>query len=185
MPGACNPRFDVSMLKQKCLGGPNCHINCCDIGYKGQFCSECARNYYRQRSRCVPCTDGETVKMYIFIGTFIVLFNFCLFFLHYDIMNTLFGVISARQMFRAIGLLGGSALPDGILNFYGSLGLIAMDYEFGQPGCEGTRSDFVGIYQVNLAMLVLAASPVVLFMPALSIFGWFIHLMSDAKVNLQ
>ena len=113
------------------------------MGYQGEFCSECASNYYRQRSRCVPCAEGETVKMYIFMATFIAVFNLCLFFLPYDVMNRLFDMICTFQMFRAIGLLTGSQLPEGVLNFYDSLGLIALDYEFGQPGCEGTASNFV------------------------------------------
>ena len=32
-------------------------------------------------------------------------------------------------------------------------------FEFGYPGCEGSSSDFVSIYLMNLAMLLAAASP--------------------------
>ena len=41
------------------------------------------------------------------------------------------------------------------------------------PGCEnqdGTGSDFLSIYKRNLALLILSASPVLLFMPLLVSF---------------
>ena len=49
----------------------------------------------------MPCAEGETVKMYTFMATFIAVFNLCLFFLPFDVMNSLFDVICTFQMFRA------------------------------------------------------------------------------------
>ena len=48
---------------------------------------------------------------------------------------------------------------------------MALDYEFGQPGCAGTASDFVSIFETNLKLLLLSISPVLVVMPALILFG--------------
>ena len=118
---------------QMCLGGPMCP-NCCQQGYGGAFCSECARNYYRDNSRCLPCVPGQQHQMRLFILVFIIVFNTCLFFLPYDVMNVVFGTIGTLQTYRAIGLMGSTMLPEAILQFYSKLGLISLDFEFGQPG---------------------------------------------------
>ena len=75
------------------------------------------------------------------------------------------------QTFRAIGLMGSAMSPEWLLTFYAKLGLIALDLEFAQPGCEGSPSDFVSVYELNMMLLVFAASPVFVLMPLLWGFG--------------
>ena len=155
---------------QKCLGGPGCP-DCCQPAYTGDFCAECAPNHYRDRYRCVPCVDGQQAMMQLYLASFVFIFNLCLFVLHYDVMNVLFDTICTLQTYRAIGLMGSTMLPEAVLMLYSKLGLIALDYEFGQPGCEGTQSDFVSIYRMNLMLLVVSASPVFVIMPLLAQLG--------------
>ena len=109
--------------------------------------------------------------MQLYLASFVFIFNLCLFVLHYDVMNVLFDTICTLQTYRAIGLMGSTMLPEAVLMLYSKLGLIALDYEFGQPGCEGTQSDFVSIYRMNLMLLVVSASPVFVIMPLLAQLG--------------
>ena len=71
--------------------------------------------------------------MWTIIKVCVVKFNMGLFFAHYDIMNVMADTIGTLQMFRAIGLMASTGLPEGIYNFYSKLGLLALDVEFGQP----------------------------------------------------
>ena len=95
----CTHRVCPSMfVHAECQGGPTCP-DCCAPGYQGEYCSKCAYNYYRSQQSCLPCKEGETVLMYFFIASFVTIFNLCLFFLHFDIMNCLFDCISTLQMY--------------------------------------------------------------------------------------
>ena len=93
----------------------------------------------------------------------------------------LFDTICTLQTYRAIGLMGSTMLPEAILTFYSKLGLVALDYEFGQPGCEGTPSDFVSIYRTNLVLLVVSASPVFIVMPLLALLGALVEKEGNSK----
>ena len=65
--------------------------------FVGEYCSKCMPNYFRQGKRCIKCEDGEQLLMYIYIGTFVGIFNSCLFFLPYDVMDVLFGILGTLQ----------------------------------------------------------------------------------------
>ena len=54
----------------------------------------------------------------MYIGAFVLSFNAALFFAHPDIMTALFDMICTFQTFRAIGMMGGDALPPRVLGFY-------------------------------------------------------------------
>ena len=51
---------------------------------------------------------------------------------------------------------------------------LAQDVEFGQPGCNGTPSDFVSVYFAQWKLVAQSMSPVFL-MPLLSAFGWLLQ----------
>ena len=90
-----------------------------------------------------------------------------------DLVNTLFDMIATLKTFRAIGLMGSTALPTALLQFYQDLALITLDFEFSQPGCGGVGGDsssFAHIYWWNLLLLAATASPVLLVMPMLMLF---------------
>ena len=98
------------MPDQKCRGGPGCPA-CCNDGYTGEFCSACADGYYRARHECKECPPGDqTVMLYVFIASFVAIFNGSLFFLHYDIMMCIFDTICTLQVFRAIGIADGMSI---------------------------------------------------------------------------
>ena len=44
-------------------------------------------------------------------------------------------------------------LPSSIRSFYSTLGLFTLDFEFNQPGCFSTKSDFVSIFKTNVMMI--------------------------------
>ena len=75
--GACTKKLDPEFYdhpNQKCLGGPQCP-DCCNEGYTGEFCASCAKDYYRERARCLPCQPGQKQKMQIFMALFVLIFN--------------------------------------------------------------------------------------------------------------
>ena len=130
--GPCTPRLAVTVFDQKCIGGPN---SLCQQGYSGAYCTDCAPNYYRtQRIYCLPCVEGEQRKMYVYLGCFVLISNVLFFCAPEDIVNAAFSTVSVLQMFRAIGMMGSQAVPDGIFRFYQQLGLVTLDFEFSQPG---------------------------------------------------
>ena len=94
--GRCNPSFGPDELTQKCRGGPDCP-DCCSTGYTGAFCSACMPGYYRQRQRCILCEDNAWM-MYVFLGAFVFLFNFGLFFLPNDVNDVVFATICLLQV---------------------------------------------------------------------------------------
>ena len=150
--------------KQRCIGG---QLRECALGYTGAYCSRCEVGFFLQTKLCVPCgANTTTMLLYIACAAFAILFTLCVFLLPVDVMNHIFGTITMLQTFRGLGTLGSTKLPPFIRQFYATLGLFTLDFEFNQPGCYSTKSDYVSILQYNTAMLGACLAPV-MFMPVI------------------
>ena len=71
--------------------------NGCSDRYAGVQCSNCARGYYEQRGKfCAPCDPQLKNYMTVVLVVFIALFHVAVFFVHYDIVCSIFDIIQVR-----------------------------------------------------------------------------------------
>jgi hypothetical protein len=73
------------------------------------------------------------------------------------------------KMFRSIGMMSSSVLPDFMQEFYARLAVFTLDFEFAQPGCGGTSSSFMDVTILNAMLLGTVLAPVVIGMPILAL----------------
>jgi len=86
---------------ERCLGS---QYSVCGAGYQGDFCSECAEEYYTEGERCLPCTPGEALRLYIALGMFVLVLNLLFFFAHPDLTICFLSAVGHLKTFRAVGL---------------------------------------------------------------------------------
>ena len=102
--------------------------------------------------------------------------NLLLLFIHEDIMSSIFTTITVLQIFRNLGVMGSSVLPQSMQAIYAKLGFVTLDIEFIQPGCLTLASDFVSRFEANLFVLGLAIAPalvgIFLLLLALRLLAW-------------
>ena len=95
--------FDLAGLRAagRCLGS---QYSLCGEGYTGDFCSACAAEYYTEGEECKPCVPGETLKLYIALGMFLLVLNLFFFFAHPDLTICFLSSVGHLKSFRAVGL---------------------------------------------------------------------------------
>jgi hypothetical protein len=165
--------FVRACAPQRCFGGADL---LCEAGYAGPFCSICADNYFLELKKCVPCGDCEVCTRMLLIATavFVAVFTLSVFFMSVEMLNHFFSVICYLQSFRAIGKIGGSvALPDEVQKMYNVLGLITLDFQFNQPGCFDTSSDFYSLLWNNTMLLGACLLPIITVMPLMMLRAYF------------
>jgi hypothetical protein len=95
--------FELAGLRAagRCLGS---QYSLCGEGYAGDFCSACAAEYYTEGEQCKPCVPGETLRLYIALGMFLLVLNLFFFFAHPDLTSCFLSSVGHLKSFRAVGL---------------------------------------------------------------------------------
>jgi hypothetical protein len=75
----------------------------CAPGYTGAYCAQCDTDFYAQGDACLPCTPGETQRLYAILGAFVLVLQLFLFFAPADLTVAWITVVSHLKVFRAVG----------------------------------------------------------------------------------
>ena len=134
--------FDWAVLRAagRCLGS---QYSLCGEGYTGDFCSACAPEYYTEGEQCMPCVPGETLRLYIALGMFLLVLNLFFFFAHPDLTICFLSSVGHLKSFRAVGLY--FQLPYPVPNPHPAIRFDAFallrfaqdGYESPAPSCKG------------------------------------------------
>ena len=85
---------------ERCLGG---QLSTCASGYTGDYCAQCDTDFYAQGDACLPCTPGETQRLYAVLGAFVLVLQLFLFFAPADLAVAWITIVSHLKVFRAVG----------------------------------------------------------------------------------
>eukprot|EP00698_Gefionella_okellyi_P023731 TRINITY_DN8189_c0_g1_i1.p1 TRINITY_DN8189_c0_g1~~TRINITY_DN8189_c0_g1_i1.p1 ORF type:complete len:2451 (-),score=514.06 TRINITY_DN8189_c0_g1_i1:1163-8401(-) len=148
---ACSPA-------SRCLGG---QFSSCAVGYTGNLCAQCARNYYSQGVECLQCSDDNQTTGLLFAQfAFTILVFVCILSIPDARLNDVQFVLGCLRTLWVVSVDGSVGLPTVIGQVYSIFDLFAGDISFVRPGCSGINS-FNQIFAINVSVLLGLTVPIV------------------------
>eukprot|EP00163_Fabomonas_tropica_P031978 TRINITY_DN780_c0_g3_i1.p1 TRINITY_DN780_c0_g3~~TRINITY_DN780_c0_g3_i1.p1 ORF type:complete len:3107 (-),score=538.58 TRINITY_DN780_c0_g3_i1:112-9432(-) len=152
-------------VPESCVGGPR---SLCDVGYRGDFCSQCTSGYYKQGDICVKCPEASSA--WIFVVCDVVVWGLiaaaCLAIEDRESLSHVIALIISLQSVAGVGQLVAGNLASWMREIYSVFHLISGDIQFLKPDCQGDINFELEFYirlAYNLAIgiLLIAGLPVV------------------------
>ncbi|KNC52830.1 uncharacterized protein AMSG_08972 [Thecamonas trahens ATCC 50062] len=182
LPGYWTPAEDAGFVvkcsepSERCLGG---RFALCSSGYADKACANCAHGYYRLGPACVACSSSTAVFVTL-VATNVV---FCALFiaatlvLNDSLLNSATQFLLGVLVLYSVAKTNASAMTGWLAELYQLLSLVAMDFRFVRPGCQGLPGSFAALFYgalalalgMGLVMLVLLTAMPLIF-PARTAF---------------
>eukprot|EP00163_Fabomonas_tropica_P005898 TRINITY_DN15545_c0_g1_i1.p1 TRINITY_DN15545_c0_g1~~TRINITY_DN15545_c0_g1_i1.p1 ORF type:complete len:2304 (+),score=581.51 TRINITY_DN15545_c0_g1_i1:550-6912(+) len=146
----------------RCPGGGS---NQCAPSFGGEFCTECAKDYYTEGQACLPCgqdaqAQAELISLLLAALIFFGAYTVAVVITTDRNLTNVITVLMTLQLVRAVGSNVSGDLPEVVKRFYAILGLLSMEASFLRPECVGV-SGFTG-KMIGVALFVaFACAPLV------------------------
>ena len=173
-PGYWNPDESSGYVykcdpAERCLGGPNSE---CGPGYKGDYCGQCADDFFPMNGGCEACPSYEGKLIYLACDVFVwIIVSMAIWWIEErENLAHVIALVLQLQQIGGVGRLIPISMPFLLRSVYDFLYLFAGDFQFLRPQCQEGAINF------NLNFLLRVAYNLAIAVPILSgivVTKWF------------